>query len=31
MATLDETWRAYRETGDRSCRERLVLNYIGLV
>lgn len=31
MATLDETWRTYMETGDRSCRETLVLSYVSLV
>lgn len=31
MASLEDTWKTYKETGDRTCRERLVLAYIGLV
>lgn len=31
METLDETWRAYKEKGDSSCREKLVLAHVSLV
>lgn len=31
MATLDQTWRAYKEQGDSSCREKLVLAHVSLV
>jgi len=31
LASLEDAWKAYIETGDRTCRERLVLAYIGLV
>ncbi len=31
MASLEDAWKTYRRTGDHTCRETLVLAYIGLV
>jgi RNA polymerase sigma factor for flagellar operon FliA len=31
LASLEDAWKTYRETGDHTCRERLVIAYVGLV